>query len=73
MAACRSHLNRTNRVVNPWACNTCRGGAHLDAGGPPVHAAGAQEGDLPEAHPRTQGHEGDAVVRAPHHLGLEIR
>ena len=43
--------------------NTCR---------PAVHAAGAEERNLPEADALAQRHEDDAVVGTSHHLDRQI-
>ena len=43
-------------------------GRDLDTGGPPVHPARPQQGDLPEADSLAQRHEDDAVVGSADHL-----
>ena len=77
MAAWRSHLKRTNKVVKPCACKRLtlkiwgqilHLDIHLDAGCSPVHASSAQEGDLPKTDPGSKSHKDDAVIGSTHHL-----
>ena len=77
MAAWRSHLKRTNKVVKPCACKRLtlkiwgqilHLNIHLDAGCSPVHASSAQEGDLPKTDPGSKSHKDDAVIGSTHHL-----
>jgi hypothetical protein len=45
----------------------------LDAGSAPVHVAGAQQSDLPEADAGPQGHKHQAIIPSAYHLNIRTR